>query len=155
MVAVLARDGGGEPQHMPRIRPTRDELEADGREMVALVDDQVTVIANEIVDLAVAHEALDQGDVDAPRRLALATADGANAGSVDRQEGLQPLAPLVDQLPPMHEHERVEAACCDHACADHGFTESCRGSEHAEVVRLECSDGCCLHVVELALESNV
>ena len=55
----------------------------------------------------------------------------------------------------MHEHERVEAAFCDHAGADHGFTESCRGGEHAEVVRLECSDGCCLHVVEAAQEGNV
>ena len=115
----------------------------------------MTVIADEIVDLAVAHEALDQGYVDAPRQLALAASDGANAGTVDRQEGLQPLAPLVDQLPPMHEHERVEAACCDHAGADHGFTESCRGGEHAEIVRLECSDGCCLHVVDLAQEGNV
>jgi hypothetical protein len=59
MVAILARDGGGEPQHIPRLRPTRDELETYGGEMVALVDDQATVIANEIVDLAVAHEALD------------------------------------------------------------------------------------------------
>ena len=41
------------------------------------------------------------------------------------------------------------------AGADHGFTESCRCGEHAEVERLECSDGCCLHVVELAQESNV
>ena len=47
-------------------------------------DDQVTVIADEIVDLTAAHEALDQGDVDAPRWLALAAADGANAGIVHR-----------------------------------------------------------------------
>src|SRR5262249_39688179 len=47
------------------------------------------------------------------------------------------------------------AACCDHAGADHGFTESCRGGEHAEVVRLECSDGCCLRVVKLTQKGNV
>src|SRR5262249_11680511 len=137
------------------LRPTRDELETDGRKMVALVDNQVTVIVDEIIDHPVAHEALDQGDVDAPRRLALPATNDANAGVVDGQEGLQPLAPLVDQLAPMHEHERVEAACCDHVGADHGFAESCRGGEHAEVVRLECSDGCGLHIVELAPEGNV
>ena len=84
MVAVLARDRRGEPQHVSRLRPPRDELEADGREMVALVDDQVTVVADEIAHLAVAHEALDQRDVDPPRRLALAATDGADAGILHR-----------------------------------------------------------------------
>ena len=73
-----------------------------------------------------------------------------HAGIVDGQEGLQPLTPLVDQLPPMHEHERIKAACCDDAGADDGLTECCRGGEHAKVMRFECSDGCCLQVVELA-----
>jgi hypothetical protein len=51
MVAVLARDGGGEPQHIPCLRATRDELETDGRKMVALVDNQVAIIADQIIDV--------------------------------------------------------------------------------------------------------
>ena len=51
MVAILARDGGGEPQHISCLRATRDELETDGRKMVALVDNQVAIIADQIIDV--------------------------------------------------------------------------------------------------------
>ena len=71
---------------------------------------------------------------------------------VDRQEGLQPLAPLVDELPAMDQHERIEARGRDHVGADHGLAECGRRSEHAEVVRLECGDSCRLHVVQLPEE---
>lgn len=56
----------------------RDQFEADGRETMALVDDQMAIVGDEVAYLAAAHEALDQRDVDPPRRLALSTADRAD-----------------------------------------------------------------------------
>ena len=51
--------------------------------MVALIDDQVAIAANEIRDLAVAHEALHQGDVDASGWLAAASTDRSDLAGVE------------------------------------------------------------------------
>jgi hypothetical protein len=50
------------------------------------------VVGDEIIDLAVADEALDQRDVDAAGRLALAAADGADFAVVNREKRAQPLS---------------------------------------------------------------
>jgi len=65
--------------------------------VVTFVDDQMPVLANQVAHLAIAHEALDECDVDLLRGLAFAAADGSNADGVDGQEGPQPLAPLIDE----------------------------------------------------------
>ena len=97
MMPILAGDRRGKTHNVARFRPAGDELEADGREVVALVNDQVTVVADDVAHLTVAYEALDQSNVDAPGRLALAAADGADVAIFGRQEGLQSLAPLIDE----------------------------------------------------------
>jgi hypothetical protein len=79
VVAILARDGGRKAEHVARLGAPGYELEAYRGEMVALIDDQMTVIGNEVIDLAVPHEALDQRDVDATSGLAL-----ARDGTIDR-----------------------------------------------------------------------
>ena len=38
--------------------------------MVAFVNDEMSIIADDIIDLSLANEALDQGDIDLPFRLA-------------------------------------------------------------------------------------
>jgi TOTE conflict system, Archaeo-Eukaryotic Primase domain len=52
----------------------------------------MVVVGDKIIDLAVAHEALDQRDVDAAGRLALAAADGADFAVVNREKRAQPLS---------------------------------------------------------------
>ena len=47
----------------------------------------------------------------------------------------EPLDPLVEQLTPMDEHERVDAALCDEPGGDHGLAERRRGGQHAGLVR--------------------
>ena len=45
------------------------------------------------------------------------------------------LDPLVEQLTPMHEHERVDAALGDQPGGDHRLAERRRGGQHAGLVR--------------------
>ena len=56
----------------------RDQFKTDSRQMMAFVDNALAIVSNQIADLAVSNEALDQRDIDPPRRLALATADRAD-----------------------------------------------------------------------------
>ena len=46
MVAVLARDGGGQPRDESRLRPTDDLLEALGGQMMAFIHDEMTVFSD-------------------------------------------------------------------------------------------------------------
>ena len=50
VMAVLARDGRGQPEDEPRLRLAGHLLEAVRREVVALVDDQVAVVGDAVVD---------------------------------------------------------------------------------------------------------
>jgi hypothetical protein len=50
---------------------------------MAFVDDEVAIVPDRVAYLAAAHEALDQGDVDLARRLALAATDCADVAFLD------------------------------------------------------------------------
>ena len=75
VMPILPDDSGRKPKDIPCLRPTRDQLEAYSREMMALVNDQVSVVRDQIADFAIADETLNQGDIDPSRRLALAATD--------------------------------------------------------------------------------
>ena len=64
VVAILAGDGRRQPEHEPRLGLSRDLLEAVGRQVMALVDDQVAVVGDAIVDDALSDEALNHGDIE-------------------------------------------------------------------------------------------
>ena len=63
MVAIFAGHGRREPEDVSGLGVTGDELEAHRRDMMALVYDEMTIVADEIVNLALSDEALDQSDV--------------------------------------------------------------------------------------------
>lgn len=103
MVAVLACDGGRQAEHITGLGAARDQLEANGRQMMALVDDQVPVVANQIVDITVPDKALDQCDVNTPRRFALAVSLpplGRTTVTRSATEGGDPMAGTVHSNEP-------------------------------------------------------
>jgi hypothetical protein len=63
VASVLARDCGRESQHIPSLGPASHEFEAHRRKVMALVDNQMAVVADEVADLSIAYEALDQCDI--------------------------------------------------------------------------------------------
>ena len=99
--------------------------------MVALVDDHMTVFAHVVFDNAFACQALDHRDIQPARRLAPAAADFSNLTVVDVQKRRQALHPLIEQLPSMHKHKRVDAALRNQPCSHNRFPERCRRGQHA------------------------
>ena len=63
VVTILPGDGSGQPEHEPRSRLPGDLFEAVGRQMVALVHDQVTVAGHTIIDDTLLDQALNHRDI--------------------------------------------------------------------------------------------
>src|SRR5262245_53317174 len=64
LVAVLPRDGRRQAEDESRLGAPGDLLEAMRREVVAFVDDQMTVIADTVVDHAFADQTLNHCDAE-------------------------------------------------------------------------------------------
>ena len=88
MVPILAGDGRGQAEDIARLRPAGHQLKTRRRKVMALVNDQMTVVRYQIGYLASAHEALDQRDINDARRLAAAAADDADVLRIDIEECL-------------------------------------------------------------------
>jgi hypothetical protein len=138
MMAILARDGGGEACHKSRLGLPCHLLEAARWQVVAFVDYELTVIRYAVVDYARPGQTLDYGHVDKASRTAPAAADAADRLRRQVQKHREPFDPLVEQLAPMNEHECAHAALGDQPCADHRLAERGRGCQHASVV---CQQG--------------
>lgn len=102
--------------------------------MVAFVDNQMTVIADKVIDLAIANQALDQRHIDDPCRLPFPATDDADLLWVDAQEGTQTLYPLGEKLPAVNKNQRVAASMCNECSSDNCLAEGGRRGEHAVIV---------------------
>ena len=63
---------------------------------MAFVDNQMTVIGNDISHLSIADEALDERHIDDAGWLSFSTPDNADLFRVDVQKGTQALHPLSE-----------------------------------------------------------
>ena len=149
---------------MRRRRETGDEaglhlahhaLERDGWDVVALVDDDVPVGGDEVVDLALPHQALDHGDVEVAVGLAAAAADLADLLRFDAQEHRQASDPLLEQLGSMNEDQRVPRAACDEICRDDRLPGARRRHEDSRVMGDQRVDGSALGLGQLAPEGDI
>ena len=111
------------------------DFEALRRQVVALVDDDVSVVGDAIVHDALLDEALNDGDVDESVRPGRATADTTDRLRRQAEERRESLDPLIEQLAPMDEDQRVHAALGDQPRGDDGLAKRRRRGEHAGVVR--------------------
>ena len=138
--AVAADRRGRQPEDVLRLGPLQDCFEGKRRQVVTLVRHDVSVVLDEPIDFALAAERLHQGDVDASGRLRLAAADRADAGLVLTfvaglgQEGLQPLAPLTQQLGPMDQDQGVHTPCGNQRGCGHRLSEGGRRAQDTSVV---------------------
>jgi hypothetical protein len=123
LMPVLARDGGRQSHHESSLCPACDLFEAVGRQVVALVDDQVTVLAHAIIDHTFPDEALDDGDIHSTRRLVPSSADSADCSRRQIQKRREPFDPLVEQLAPVNEDRCADATGGDQPG---GKSRSCR-----------------------------
>ena len=78
--------------------------------MVALIDDDLSVLGDAIVHDTFADEALNDRHIEQPGRLVAAAANAANRLRREVEKRRQTFDPLVQELAPMHEHQRIDAA---------------------------------------------
>jgi hypothetical protein len=94
LMPVLPSNRGGQPKNEARLGAPGHQLEARGGQVMAFIDDQMSIRPNEIVDFAAPNQALNQRHVDDAGRFALAGPDHPDLLRVDLQEGPQALQPL-------------------------------------------------------------
>ena len=135
MVAILARHGRGQPEDISRLCPAGHKLKARRRQMVAFVNDKMTIVRHQVGYFALPHEALDQRDINDTGRLAAPAADDADILRIDIEKCLEAFHPLAEQLPTMDEHERIQAPLSNERCGHNRLAEGGRRREHAIVMR--------------------
>ena len=155
VVAVLARDGRRQSEDESSLCLAGHLFEAVGREVVALVHDQVAVVRDAVVDDTFPDEALNDGDVEQPGWSVSSAADAPNRFRREAEEGRESLDPLVEKLAAMNEDERVHAALGDQPRSHDGLAE-CRGrGQHAGLVLEHRVCGGLLFRPQLAAERDV
>ena len=102
--------------------------------MVAFIHDHLTLLGDAIVHDAFPDEALNDRHIEQPGRLVAATANAANRLRWEVEKRRQTLDPLVQELAPMHEHQRIDAALGDQPGRDDGLAERRRGGQDTSVV---------------------
>ena len=123
--------------------------------MVAFVDDHVAVIGHDVRDHALSDQALNDADVHPPGRPSSASADATDRFGRHVEERRKALDPLVEQLPPMHQHECVDAALRDEPRGDDGLAKcGGRGQDPCVMAQDGLSSGL-LFRSELALKRHV
>ena len=78
--------------------------------MVAFIDDHLAVLGDAIAHDIFADEALKDRHIEQTGRLAAAAADATDRFRREVEKRRQPFDPLVQELAPMHEHQRIDAA---------------------------------------------
>ena len=154
MMTILASHGRGQPEDIARLRPPGHEFKARRREMMALVDDQMTVVRHQVRYFAATHEALDQRDINDAGRLPASAADDADVLRIDIEKCPQALHPLGEQLATMDENERIAPPLRNQRGSHNRLAEGGRRRKHAMVMRhegVECLD---LRAVQRPLESH-
>ena len=134
MMTVLARHRRGQAQDESRLRPTDHLFEAVRRQVVTFIDDHLPVIGDAIVHDIFADEALNDRHIEQPGRLVAAAANAADRLRREVEKRRQPFDPLVQELAPMHEHQRIDAALGDQPGSDDCLAERRRGGQDTSVV---------------------
>jgi len=101
---------------------------------MALVHDQMTVAGHTIINDALPDQALNDRDVQEPRRRVATAADAANRLGREAEKCREALDPLIEELVPMDKHERTDAALGDQPRAHNRLAECGGGRQHAGVV---------------------
>ena len=153
LVSVAALRRCGESGDVTGADRGKHPLEGPGGNMVAFVDNDVTVAGHFFGGAVPAHHALEHGDIDPPGDLPLAAPDSADGLRIDIEKRRQLRYPLIEKRLAVYQHERVPGAFGDEQYPGHRFSHSRRRHQHAHVVRQQGVDGVRLQFRGRASES--
>ena len=123
--------------------------------MVTLINDYVAVVGDDVAHGALAYETLHDGDVDQSSREALSSTDGADRPVIDLQKGGQAITPLIEQLRPVNDDERIGLPRRNDRGGSHCLAECGRSAEDADIMGQHCLDGLRLLGTQHALEADI
>src|SRR5436305_13812543 len=104
--------------------------------MVALIHNQMAIIAHEIVNEAASNNALYDCYIKQCRCLCAATTDPANSALWHSEERGKALDSLMLQLPTMYQYDCIHTPLRNQPRAAHGFSERAGGSQHSRSMRM-------------------
>src|SRR6266699_3051916 len=119
---------------------------------MALIDDQVAVISDDVRDLSFAHQALDKRYINDTRRLSFSAANNADLFLVYLQKGSQTLHPLVEQPSSVDQDERVPSTVRNQRRRDDRLAKGGRRGKHPVLMGDENVKSLQLRPSQFALE---
>ena len=78
LLTISSNGRGGQPEHVFRFGLLQDRIKRRCTNVVTLVDDDMAIVFNQGIDLALARHRLHHCNIDLACGLGLATANGAN-----------------------------------------------------------------------------
>ena len=148
--AVGAERGGGQSSDEADVEVCENAGEAGGADAVALVDDEVAVVGEELRAGVGATDRLGGDDVDVAAELLRLAAVLADGGAVE--EGGECVAPLGGELHVGDDDGGGDLAVRDQCAGHDGLASAGWSDEDAGAVLAHCVDGFALRGVELAGE---
>src|ERR1035438_145872 len=100
---------------------------------MTFIHNDVTVICDQVVHNLFAVQALNDGNINYTTCASPTTANLTNAFDRQIKKCREPLAPLIQQLPPMDENKCVHFPFGNKPCRDDGFPEGCRCAQDTVV----------------------
>ena len=134
MVTVLPRDRRGQTSDESSLCAADDLFEAVGRQVVAFIDDHLPIVTDAVIDDTIADKTLNDSDVEQAGRLVSAAANSSDRLRREIQKGCEALDPLIEQLPTMNEHQRVDAALCDKPGGNNRLAKGRRRGQHTDLM---------------------
>ena len=122
---------------------------------MAFINDDVTVLANQVLRFALAVETLDEWNVNISSSLCFAATDLPDTVNRQIEKCGQPFAPLVEQLGAVNKYEGVGLSLRDQICSGHSFPESSPGAKDALIVFQNLADRVRLLFTQVAGEADV
>ena len=86
MMAILAADGRGQARDIPGLRPADDLLEALGGQVMAFVNNQMSIVSDDVIHDVLSYQALDDRHIQQSGRLPSSAADPADEPGMKSEE---------------------------------------------------------------------
>lgn len=155
VVAVAPKRSRRQSQDESCVCFLHDPLEREGGYMVTLVDNHLAVVRHDVAYDTLAHEALHDCDVDDAVRRALASADYSDRSVIDAQKRGQAIAPLIEQLSPVNDDQRIGLPRGNHCGCNDRLAERRGGAQNTDFVFQHRINSQSLVGMQLALEHRV
>ena len=123
--------------------------------MVAFVNDHLAVSCHPIVHAVLAGDALEHGYIEQPCRLLLPAANLPDRRLLDPEEHRELHLPLIQERPPVDEHQGAAPALGREVDTEHGLPHAGGSDEHAGVMLEEGLGGVFLEGGQLSVEMDV